>query len=230
MEKGLVGILKNLQKNLEKIQGKNGKKLRYLKEIGELVVMYSNLVVTEEFSEKYKELIKRGSELNEGENFRNIKKMDKFLPDCFYLYYSIKGELDIIMKKLMYSFFVTAILFMITAFPLYPTLLTLIFVPTMYIGVKGLTKRSARGLTVGRALIEFSTLTGFIAIAFVVIAIPKFNTFLDGLVKHYKSIGINLSTSAMTMCVAFYVLIAIGLAAVSLYNSYYYRRFKKLFN
>jgi hypothetical protein len=229
MEKGLVGMLKKLQSNLEKITEKNGKKIRYIKEISELIEMYSKLEIPEQYSKEYSELLKKGSELNEGDNFRNIKKMDKFLPNCFYLYYSIIGELDTTMNKMMYSFLITGILFILSSIPLYPFWLTAIFIPTMLIGVLGLRKRTSRGLVIGKVLIDFSTFTGFFGLVSVLAGMSNYNGFLNGLLSHYKSAGVSFTKTTMTIFIIVYAFIEIGLIVVSLFNSKYYKKYRKIF-
>lgn len=229
MEKNLVTLLKDLKKNLENIPAKNGKKIRYIKELNQLIEMYSGLKIEKQHAEKYGDLVKRGIELNEGDNYRNIKKIEKLLPLSFCLYYEIKGQTSSIMKKLSYSFFLTCILFVLVSFPTLPPLVTILFVAPMYIGIRGLSKGMARGLAIGMSVIEFSALVGVMTFSLIMQALPKYGKFVNGLVTRYSNERVHISTTSMGMIVAVYGLLALALIGSSAYNIYYYYKYKRIF-
>lgn len=229
MEKNLVSLLKGLNKKLENVSNKSGKKLRYVKELNELIDIYSSLKIPTEYANEYEELIKKGTELNEGENYRNIKKIEKFLPMCFYLYYEIRGEAKQITRQMGYLFFIVTILFLIVSFPLYPFYMTILFVIPIFIGLRGLSKGQGRGLIIGITTIEFFTLTGMLALYVIVSAIPHFTKFLDALAKQYSRNGMLITTASMNIFVIIYTLLVIALIIVSIFTVRYSSKYKKMF-
>lgn len=229
MEKDLVVLLKNLMKKMENVSSKNGKKIRYVKELNELISMFSGFKIPDEFKEKYSELLVKGTELNEGENYRNIKMIEKFLPRCFYFYYEVRGEANHIMRKLSYAFVITCILFLPVAFPIFPPLLTIVFILPMFIGIRGLRKGLLRGLTIGMTLIEFSLLTGLIGLYLIFQGLSNYHKFLEGLVEIYNKNGLSLTTSNMNLFVIIYVLFVVALIGTSIYTIIFSRKYKRIF-
>jgi hypothetical protein len=229
MGKNLVTLLKDLKNKLEKIPVKDGKKIRYVKELNELIELYSKLEITTEYSEKYNNIIKQATVLNEGENYRNIKKIEKLLGVSYYVYYEIKGEVYVIMKKLSYSFIITCILFLFVAFPVLPPLITVLFIAPMYMGVRGLSKRLATGLTLGMSVIEFSSLVSIMTMVLLIQALPRYNNFINELITKYSNKNITISTTSMNIIVIIYCICTISLAVTSIYNIYHYYKYKKIF-
>jgi hypothetical protein len=207
MEMNLLELLAKLKKNLESLGIPNAKTNRYIKELNELDGLLKNVKIKQELTDNYNEIINKAMELNQGENYRNIKKMDKFISSCFRLYYENNGELGMVTKKMVYSYIGTCILFFIVSFPTYISipLLPVLFVAPMYVGIKAIQKRNQRNMLVGMIIIEFSVLTGIIGL-FNAFYATKFNLFI-----------------------VVYALLSIGLIAIAGYSSYYYTKFKKLF-
>jgi hypothetical protein len=208
MEKNLLELLEELKKKLESLGVANAKTNRFLKELNELIGLLKNIKVKEELANNYNELINKAIELNQGENYRNIKNMDKLISSCFRLYYENNGELGMITKKMVYTYIGTSILFFIVSFPTYISipLLPVLFVAPMYVGIKAIQKRNLKNMLVGMIIIEFSVLTGIIGL-FNAIYATKFNIFI-----------------------VVYALISFGLIASGVYSSYYYNKYKKLFS
>lgn len=236
MEKDLTQSFKALKQKLEKIPGNNGKVIRYIRELTELIDTFSNMKIPAEHKERYEDLLKRGNELNEGENYRNIKKIENFLPRCFLLNYEIKGEIDGIMKKLIYSFLLTSILFilvsMVMSFILTSQLFvltTVIFVGPIYAGIKGLQKGKGRGATIGLVLIEFSPFLGLIGIYFMVTAIPKLGIFIRGILDQYKIAASSGSFIIVGIILILFLFACVGLVAISWYYRKNYKKYKKIF-
>lgn len=236
MERDITVALKSLKQKMDKMPEKNGKASRYKKELEELIELFTNLKIPPVFKERYEEMIKRGTELNQGDNYRNIKKIDNFLPACFSLYFDIKGELIPIINKMIYSFMLTGILFvvvsMIMSLILKSTLFILtsaIFIGPLIIGIRGLSKSSGRGVVIGQVLIEFSTMVGLVGAIFGVTAVIKFSGFVNALIKQMGLTATGSLQLIFGIIVIIFPVLSIALVVISRYYSKLYKKYKKIF-
>lgn len=235
MEKSLVFLLKDLKITLEKIQVKNTKVTRYVKELKELIEIYSDLKIPTEYTEKYDELLKRATEINEGDNYRETKKIEILLPLSFHLYYEIRGEVKQIMNKLTYTFITSCMLFLFVALFLLivsqviSPIVTLVLLIPIYIGIRGLYRGTKKDMLVGMSIIEFSSLTSFIAIIYMVKVIPKYGDFINVLVKVYRDMGYNITSLTVNIILIIFTLMSVMLLGTSLYCNYIYKKYKKIF-
>lgn len=229
MEKNLVSVLNVLKQKLESIPAKNSKKTKYVKDLNKLIMLFSDLKIPEKYSEKYQELIKRGNEFNVGENYRNIKKIEIFLPNCFYFYYEIREEIRPIMLKMSISYVISCILFLIVGFPLFVQsfgpIIALIFIVPMFIGIRGMSKGSERSVSVGLSTTEMGILTSVISLSILfygcIEIYPKFSKMIVDLYK------ISYGTAGIAIMV--YGVLSLALLGISCYNIIFTYKYKKIF-
>lgn len=229
MEKNLVNELNVLKQKLESIPGKNSRKTKYVKDLNRLITLFSELKIPEEYSEKYQEFIKRAKEFNVGENYRNIKKIEVFLPNCFYFYFEVKKEIRPILLKMSISYVISSILFLIVGFPLFVQtfgpIIGLVFIVPMFIGIRGMSKGIERSVSIGLAVTEMGILTSIISISILfygcIEIYPKFSKMVMDLYK------VSYGTAGIAIIV--YGILSLALLIMACYNIVFTYKYKKIF-
>lgn len=158
MKKELVDILRDLDVQIGKHYIES-KQTKYRKDINDLIEKYSVLETQERHEETYVSLMKRGTELQKPANLKDEKKMEYFLRYCHAAYYDFTDNVKPL-NWLMRSYMITVAFFYIMAPMYYGYILPLIMVVPVFIGMRGMKKRSLNGLITGCAVLPMGILAG----------------------------------------------------------------------
>lgn len=222
METKLVTIFRGILKKLEK--GVDDKRMKsWNKDLNELIEKYKNIDIPAD-DETYEIALKLGNEVNTGQNYMNIKMMNRFLPECFYLYYKTTGESKKAIKKIAYSYLISCILFLIVAMPIFPMMISAIFLVPMFIGIRGISKYNSRNIMIGNIVIEMAVFTAFIGVASIISALRKFGVFVQAIATHYKC-----SMPVAQNLVIVFAVLCIILMATAVYNLIITIKYRKMF-
>lgn len=158
MKKELVDILQDLSLQIGK-QYVGKKNDKFQNDIARLVEKYKVLETQERHQETYVSLMKRGRELQKAANLKDEKKLEYFLRYCHAAYYDFTDNLKPL-NWLMRAFMTTVMFFYIMAPMYYGYILPLIMVVPVFIGMRGMKKRSLNGLITGCAVLPMGVMVG----------------------------------------------------------------------
>ncbi|MCX7694917.1 MAG: hypothetical protein N2Z71_04300 [Caloramator sp.] len=215
----ILNILKSLSEKVEKLKLEEKKKGKINKVLNNLIEEYSNIDIDAN-NEVYKALIKKGKDVLKSQSILDIEGYIRY---CEAALYDFKGEL----KPLSYlfrAFLITSILFMLLAPQYFGPILPLIFILPIFLGIKGLKKRSATGLTLALSVLPMGLLTSVASIKNSILALGQGQKFYTELSQFYK---ISLST-AKGLFIVFFIL-SIVLAFTSIYTFVIGVRHKRMF-
>lgn len=225
MNNNIITILKELNKIIEKTEYKKGFKEKYLKKINDLINIYSSLEINEIYNNTYEDLLKEGLLLKRNENYLIRKKMENFLSLAYRDYYEFKGEIKKINYSLAGSYVVTCALFLIVSSQMFPKLIVFLFLPAMYIGMRGLRNRNYTSFIIGTSVMEMSFLTSIIAIITILSAFKKYDAFIESLSKSYRN-----STQFAEYVIIGLIVLSIIMLISSLYNIVLGYKYKKIYS
>jgi len=161
----LIALLKRLEQQIEAHRHlKASKKKFYLQEIRTALEKYDAIHIPTYQQEQYNSLLKNGEEL-----LRELKRSNQFTAlegkIAYYLRYIIASTYDFRndikgMNQYTRFFIVAAAGFMLLTPQFYGFILPIIFFIPMFIGLKGLRRRSRTGLYMSMAVLPMSFLSG----------------------------------------------------------------------
>lgn len=184
MKKELVDILSELNENI-KMQYDAGKAAKYDVDIKGLIAKYNTVETQERHEETYVSLMKRGKELIKVANLKDEKKLKYFLRYCHAAYYDFTDNIRPL-NWLIRSYMITVMFFYIIAPQYYGYVLPLIMVVPVFLGVRGMKKRSLNGLITGCAVLPLGILSGITHLKMMSIAAAQgYDAFIAAQAAHY---------------------------------------------
>ncbi|KRQ86745.1 hypothetical protein ABG79_01497 [Caloramator mitchellensis] len=160
MDKSFFILMDDVKRRVEKSNLKN--KDGYIDEIERIKVIYKDIEVKENRRATYDSVIKIGKELlNEEKDFK--KKLEVFLRYCNAAVYDFTDGLKPL-KYFMLMYTISCMLFMILAPQYLSALLPLLMILPIFLGLRGMRKRSLNGLILGLSVMPMSLLTSTIVL------------------------------------------------------------------
>jgi hypothetical protein len=198
------------------------KKEKFEKEITGLINIYKTLEIPEDLSATYESLKNKGKELMKESNVKNQKKMDYYLRYCGAAVYDFKGDLGHL-NTIMKSHMLTVMLFFILSPQYFSFLLPLIFVLPIFLGFRGMRKRTLNGLMLGSAVIPMAILVAIVWIRNVILTVSTgtFGSFVNQLAQSY-GFSYEFTQNLALACIAMSI-VMLASSIVFLYNGYKYR-------
>lgn len=171
MGKALTDVFTQLQGSLSKYY--SDKKLeKYETQVVKLSAKYQVLTLEERHEPTYDSLCKRGVELLKPGNLKDENKLKYFLRYCEAALYDFRDDMKPL-TMIMRSFMMTTMFFYLLTPQYFGYILPLIMVVPVFIGLRGMKKRSLNGLITGCTIVPLALMVG---------------------VVHFKSIFIALNT------------------------------------
>jgi len=184
MKKELVDVLSELNESIKK-QYDPARQAKYDKEIRGLIDQYNTVETEERHEETYVSLMKRGKELIKVANLKDEKKLKYFLRYCNAAYYDFTDNIKPL-NWLIRSFMITVMFFYMMAPQYYGYILPLIMVVPIFIGVRGMKKRSLNGLITGCAAIPLAIMVGVTHLKIMSMAAARgYDAFIAEQAAHY---------------------------------------------
>jgi len=160
MGKALTDVFTQLQGNLKKVY--TGKKLeQYQIKVEKIKNKYSELEIEERHEMTYESLCKRGTELLKPGNLKDENKLKYFLRYCDAAIYDFKDDIKPLVM-IMRAFMVTTMFFYILTPQYFGYILPLVMVVPVFIGMRGMKKRSLNGLITGCAVVPLAIMVGVV--------------------------------------------------------------------
>ncbi|MBQ9991928.1 MAG: hypothetical protein IJP33_00710 [Firmicutes bacterium] len=226
----LIALLKRLEQQIEAHRHlNNSKKKFYMKEIRVALEWYDGIVIPSYQKEQYNSLLKNGEEL-----LRELKRSNQFTAlegkIAYYLRYIIASTYDFKndikgMNHYTRFFIVAAAGFMLLTPQFYGFILPLIFFIPMFIGLKGLRRRSRTGLFMSMAVLPMAFLSGITYISWAMrTAIPDYAGTLASICSTY-----NVAETLGNIWIIGFGVLAPVVAVSSLIATYYGIKYYRLY-
>lgn len=185
MGKALTDVFTQLQGNLNKYY-KDKKLDKYVKHVSELQQQYSNLEIEERYEATYDSLCKRGVELLKPGNLKDETKLKYFLRYCDAALYDFKDNVKIL-TWIMRAYMMTVMFFYLITPQYFGYILPLIMVVPVFIGMRGMKKRSLNGLITGCSVVPLAIMVAIVHFKSIFIALNTgYNQYLSELATHYN--------------------------------------------
>ena len=215
MGKELTDVLTQLLGNLNKYY--TGKKFeKYTDQISRLTVKYSNIEILERHQVVYDSLCKRGVELSKPGNLRDENKLKYFLRYCEAAVYDLSDDMQPL-TWIMRTFMVTTMFFYLITPIYFDYVLPLIMVVPVFLGLRGMKKRSLNGLITGCSVIPLAIM---VAVVHFKSILATFNTGYDKYVADLSSAyGFSLELTQgllTTMNILAFIMLVAGIATAYL--------------
>jgi uncharacterized membrane protein (DUF485 family) len=225
MDKTLVAIFGDLEKKIEKLDVKESKKAGFQRDVKYVIENYRNLTISDNHTAVYDSLVKRGKELLK--EFNNSKesvgKLDTFLRYAIAALYDIKGETKPL-TTLVRNYLISCALFMALAPQYFSYILPLVLFVPMFMGLKGMKKRTMNGLKLAMTSMPMAVLTASIWIRNGILNMGNFDAHVVEMAKQMNSsIGF-----ARNLTITFTVL-SVVLFVSSIYTIYSGWKYRKMF-
>lgn len=187
MDRSIIMVLEEIQRKLPKLDVDEKHAAKYLKEVEFLKGEYETAEVKENKEDVYNSLVKKGRELTKESNIKDRKKVEFYLRYCHAVLYDLKWGLSPL-NWIVRSYIITCILFLAIA-PQYPEflgrILPLVFIVPIYLGLKGMKKRSITGLYYALSVMPIGILTSAVVLrsTFLGTKLYGFNGYISGLAQ-----------------------------------------------
>lgn len=223
MKRELVDVLKELNTHIKK-QYEPSKQAKYDKEINSLIAKYETVETHERHEETYVSLMKRGKELIKVANLKDEKKLKYFLRYCHAAYYDFTDNVRPL-NWLIRSFMITVMFFYIMAPQYYGYVLPLIMVVPVFLGIRGMKKRSLNGLITGCAVIPLGILSGVTHLKIMSMAMGQgYDVFLSEQAAKY-----NMPIEAVSGLLNTFNIISLVVIGTGLFTCYLAVKHNKMF-
>ncbi|KPU45959.1 hypothetical protein OXPF_04390 [Oxobacter pfennigii] len=165
MNKSLILILDDILGKLEKTENSKMPKATLKDEIAFLKNEYSNTDISEHHKEIYDSMVKKGKELIRGGSLKDAKKLRYYLNYLHAALYDLRGNLKPL-NWLVRGYLLSCALFVALS-PQYlgPAVPLILLVP-IYMGLKGIKRRSKTGLMYGLSAMPMALLTSVMVLKF----------------------------------------------------------------
>lgn len=223
MKKELVDVLQELNVGI-KNQYDPGRQAKYSKEINALIERYNTVETQERHEETYVSLMKRGKELIKVANLKDEKKLKYFLRYCHAAYYDFTDNIKPL-NWLIRSFMITVMFFYIMAPQYYGYILPLIMVVPVFIGSRGMKKRSLNGLITGCAVIPLGIMVGVTHLKMMSMAAARgYDTYIAEQAVHY-----NMPVGSVTSLLSVFNVISLVMICSGVFTCYLAVKHNKMF-
>lgn len=223
MKKELVDVLKELNAGIKK-QYDPRRAAKYDKEINGLIEKYDLIETQERHEETYVSLMKRGKELIKVANLKDEKKLKYFLRYCHAAYYDFTDNVKIL-NWLIRSFMITVMFFYIMAPQYFGYILPLIMVVPVFLGIRGMKKRSLNGLITGCAVIPLGILSGVTHLKIMSMAAARdYDAFISTQAANY-----NMSVESAAGLMSAFNIISLVMIGTGLFTCYLAIKHNKMF-
>lgn len=183
MGKALTDVFTQLQGNLSKYY-KEKKLEKYVTEVVNLEAKYAVLEITEAHVPTYDSLCKRGVELLKPGNLKDENKLKYFLRYCEAALYDFRDDMKPL-TMILRAFMVTTMFFYLLTPQYFGYILPLIMVVPVFIGLRGMKKRSLNGLITGCTIVPLAIMVGVVHFKSIFIAL---NTGYDAYIAELAGI------------------------------------------
>ncbi|WP_455544422.1 hypothetical protein [Intestinibacter sp.] len=180
--------ISSLSKEIKKFKGlKERQKGKYLSDLDKLNEQYKDLELPDYFKTQYNQLNSKGNELLK--DIRGGKQADNIANDIpIYIRYLKASLMDFEgktnnLKYYLFSFYITAALFMAFTPQFYGYILPLIFLVPIFLGVRGCKQRSINGFYMSMSVVPVGIMTAVTWIRYGIQAMGDFNAYVNVLVK-----------------------------------------------
>lgn len=188
MAKPLKEVLVELKGSLPKFYpGKKG--AAYTKQVEGIIQSYSTIQVQERHEATYESLCKRGVELLKPGNLKDEAKLRYFLRYCGAAIYDFKDNIEPL-NWIIRAFMVTVMFFYIIAPQYFGYVLPLIMVVPVFVGIRGMKKRSLNGLFTGGAMSPLALMVGTLHFKNIMIAMET--GYGDYIAKQAEYYGLSI--------------------------------------
>lgn len=181
MANGLELIFDSIVRKIEKSEIKPVKKEKYFKEINLLKESYRDMVISEENKPIYDGLNKKGRELASKSQLTDTSKIDLFLKYCSAAIYDFKGNLKPL-ERFVRVYLITCILYLALS-PMYFQILPLLFIIPIFLGIKGVKKRTLNGLILSMTVIPMALLTSIVWIMNAFLTAKDYSTYINSVAQ-----------------------------------------------
>lgn len=222
MSKNLGLILDDITKKIDKSNIKSGKKEKYFKEIVLLKESYRDIDISEENRQIYDGLFRKGRELTKQNQLNNTKQIDLFLKYCSAALFDLKGNMKPLVRYIR-VYLITCILFLAIS-PMYFQILPLLFIIPIFLGVKGVKKRTLNGLILSMTVIPMALLTSIVWIMNAILASRDFTAYINAAAK-----SINQSIEFARNLTIIFTSLSVVLLATTIYTLIIGIKYRKMF-
>lgn len=223
MKKELVDVLNELNQNIKK-QYEGTKAAKYDAEIKGLIAKYNTVETQERHEETYVSLMKRGKELIKVANLKDEKKLQYFLRYCHAAYYDFTDNIKPL-NWLMRSFMITVMFFYIMAPQYYGYILPMIMAVPVFVGSRGMKKRSLNGLITGCAVLPLGIMAGVTHLKMMSMAATQdYGAYVAAQAAHYN-VTVDFATSILSV----FNVMSLVLIASGVFTAYLAVKHNKMF-
>ncbi len=217
----LIDVLQGIYDVLDKNNVSDGKILSSLEKT---ISIYLEIEVKKENKKTFEKLIGKGkrviSALKKNCNKVNIKYLKRYIRQCNAAGFDYKGEVKNL-NKLLLSFTVTSILFIILTPQYFGPILSIMFILPIYMGLKNLKKRKRLGLTIAVGMVPIALSVGFLWLRY---ALYAFNNPIS--VVNDLAMNINGSVSLAKALIVIPSIFAVLILSSSIFSVYYAVKYK----
>lgn len=165
MDKSIVMVLDELRKKVEKVNFSIRKKEKFKNEINYLIKQYDELDSVNGFKDTYDSIVKKGRELTRETNYKEPKKVEYYLNYCHAALYDFKGNVKDL-NWLIRCYLISSVLFLVLSPQYLGSMVPLILLIPIYLGLKGMKKRSMTGFMYGMSAMPMALLTSVMVLKF----------------------------------------------------------------
>ena len=193
----IISTITQLIKEIEKVKTIKDRKInKYMTDLNRICEDYKDLEIQESFKKQYIQLNSKGTEL-----IKEIKDSKGKNPDALensittYIRYLKASQCDFkgntnYLRKYITSFLFSTILFLALSPQFYGPILPILFFLPIYLGLKGVKKRSINGFYMTMSLVPVAFMTSFTWIRYGINAIGDYTNAVAAIVKSGVSEGL----------------------------------------
>lgn len=193
----VISTIKQLTKEIEKVKSiKDTKRKKYILSLENIVKGYEEIDIPESFKKQYNQLNSKGSELLKEVKDSKGKDVDKLETGIsVYIRYlkaslcDFKGNTNYL-RKYITSFLFSTILFLALSPQFYGPILPILFFLPIYLGLRGIKKRSISGFYMSMSLVPVALMTSFTWIRYGINAIGDYTGAVEAIIKSGVSEGL----------------------------------------
>jgi hypothetical protein len=223
MDTSLVITLEDLRRKLERSDIEDKNKQKYIKDLKNLVEQYRKVEVSDNHKATYDSLVKKGRELAKDANVKDKGKIEYYLRYCNAALYDFNENIKPL-TRITLAYILTCMLFFVLSPQYFSFILPLILIIPIYMGLKGLKKRTLNGLMFSMSVIPIAILTSAAWLRNAFLASKNFDAFITSLATQYKM----QAASARNTVLIFMVLSAVLLLS-SIYSAVMGYKYRKMF-
>jgi hypothetical protein len=222
MNKSLELILDGIVKKVEKSNIKSNKKQRYLKDISVLKESYRDIIISEDNRQIYDGLIRKGRELAKQNGVNDRKQIELFLKYCSAALFDFKGSIKPL-TRFIRVYLLTCMLFFALS-PMYFQILPLLFIIPIFLGLKGVKKRTLNGLILSMTVLPMAFLTSVVWIKNAFLASKNFAEYINSAAQ-----SMSQSFEFARNLTAVFTLLSIVMLVTAVYSLLIAIKYRKMF-